>query len=130
MLALVRAGCLAAMVALASFPSAAADKPFQRDDLADAAIRLEGQIKSEARQAGKPLATVRRELEVASQRNDLRAAVQLLGQLTVAEPNNAATWLRLARTILQIRPTDEAERTRLLERAGTAAYVAYQRTRN
>jgi uncharacterized protein YfaS (alpha-2-macroglobulin family) len=130
MLALVRAGFTAALVALASLPSAAADKPFERDDLADAAIRLEGQIKSEARQAGKPLATVRRELEVASQRNDLRAAVQLLGQLTVAEPNNAATWLRLARTILQMRPTDEAERTRLLERASTAAYVAYQRTRN
>src|SRR5918993_1609348 len=65
MLALVRAGLAAALVVLASLPAATTDKAFQRDDLADAAVRLEGQVKSEARQAGKPAATLRREADVA-----------------------------------------------------------------
>src|SRR5690349_20278090 len=48
-----RAGLLAALFALFLVPAASVlaaipDKPFQRDDLADAAIRLEGQIKQDA----------------------------------------------------------------------------------
>ena len=54
MLALARAGFVAALVALlplvslGTAPAAAAAKAFQRDDLADAAIKLEAQIKSDA----------------------------------------------------------------------------------
>src|ERR1700752_1975641 len=49
MLSFVRAGLAAALVllaALVSGPAAAAEKAFQRDDLADAAIKLEARIKS------------------------------------------------------------------------------------
>ena len=45
-------------------------------------------------------------------------------------PNDATSWLRLARTVLQIRPRDDKERALLLDRASTAAYIAYQRTQN
>jgi len=53
MIGLVRAAILCATLSLglisAGLPSAqAADKPFKRDDLADSAIKLEAQIKSEA----------------------------------------------------------------------------------
>ena len=48
MLAFVRAVFAAALVVLLSVPAIAADKPFKRDDLADAAIKLEAQIKAEA----------------------------------------------------------------------------------
>ena len=65
MLASVRAGFAAALVALVSFTAFAADKPFQRADLAESAIRLEAQIKTEAGQVGKPAATLRREADVA-----------------------------------------------------------------
>ena len=44
MLASVRAGFAAALVAFVSFTASAADKPFQRSDLADSAVRLETQI--------------------------------------------------------------------------------------
>ena len=44
----VRAGLAAALVALAVIPALAADKPFKRADLDDAAIKLEAQIKSDA----------------------------------------------------------------------------------
>ncbi len=48
MRAFVRAAFAAALVLLLSVPVIAADKPFKRDDLADAAIKLEAQTKAEA----------------------------------------------------------------------------------
>ena len=53
-----------------------------------------------------------------------------LGQIAAVAPEDVANWLRLARTIFQIRPVDSSEQTFLLERASTAAYIAYQRAAN
>ena len=52
----------------------------------------------------------------------------VLGQVVATAPDDAASWLRLARTVLQIRPRDDREKALLLDRAGTAAYIAYKRT--
>ncbi len=41
-----------------------------------------------------------------------------------------ATGCRLARTIFQIKPSNATEQTFLMERASTAAYIAYQRAGN
>ena len=128
MFALFRAGLLAAFAAFSLSFAHAADKAFQRDDLADAAIRLEAQIKSDAGQVSKPAAQLRREAEAAFQKNDFRGGLQLLGQALAVAPDDAPSWLRLSRTVLQIRPADDRERTLLLERASTAAYIAYRRT--
>jgi uncharacterized protein YfaS (alpha-2-macroglobulin family) len=133
MLVLIRAGVFAALVTLASVFTASvsfADKAFERSDLADAAIKLEAQIKSEADAAGKPLAQLRREADAAFKSNDFRNGMVLLGQIVAAAPADSANWLRLARTIQQIRPADDRERTLLLERAATAAYRAYTLTKN
>lgn len=130
MLASVRAGVIAALVTLASAATFAADKPFQREELADSAIKLEARIKSEAGTVSKPLAALRRDLDAATGRRDYRSAIQLLGQIITITPNEAANWLRLARTSMQVLPSDERERTALLERASIAAYIAYQRAGN
>jgi uncharacterized protein YfaS (alpha-2-macroglobulin family) len=130
MLTLLRASLTAALVFISSLSAIAADKPYHRDDLAESAIRLEGQIKADAGPVAKPLATLRREADAAFARNDQRAGMQLLGQIVAIAPTDTGNWLRLARTILQIRPADARERATLLERASTAAYVAYQRTGN
>ena len=128
----LRAGFAAAIAVLLSLSavnfSVAADKAYQRDDLADGAIRLEAQIRKDAGEVAKPAAALRREADAAFARNDQRAGLQLLTQLVAIAPAEASNWLRLARTILQIRPADEREKTALLERAATAAYAAYQRT--
>jgi hypothetical protein len=50
--------------------------------------------------------------------------LQLVGQVAAVAPTDSGNWLRLARTIFQIRPTDGREQTFLLERASTAAYIA------
>jgi len=45
MFTVVRAGLTAALLAVFLIPAAAADNPFKRGDLDDAAIRLEAQIR-------------------------------------------------------------------------------------
>jgi alpha-2-macroglobulin len=130
MLACVRAGLAAALMMLVSFSATAADKPFQRSDLADSAVRLETQIKTESGQVAKPVATLRSEAEAAFAKRDFRAGMQTLAQIVSVAPREAGNWLRLSRAILQIRPNDDRERTNFLERAATAAYIAYQRSGN
>ncbi|HEU0148412.1 MAG TPA: alpha-2-macroglobulin [Bradyrhizobium sp.] len=135
MISLVRAAMFSAVLAVglacSLVPTSAADKAFKRDDLADSAIKLEAQIKSEAGAVVKPVAALRNDADAALRRNDVRGALQVLGQVAATAPEDSANWLRLARTIfLQIKPTNPSEQTSLLERASTAAYVAYQRAGN
>src|SRR5689334_5279123 len=124
---LVRAGFAAALVAFVFFPALAADKAFKQNELDAAAIKLEAQIKSDAGNVGKPAATLRRDADAAFQKNDFRAGMLVLGQLVAAAPDDATSWLRLSRAVLQIKPRDDREKALLLDRASTAAYVAYQR---
>ena len=128
--AFVRAACAAALVLLLSVPAIAADKSFKRDDLADAAIKLEAQIKAEAGPVAKSAAALRREADAAFQRNDFRSGMQILGQIVTVAPDDSTNWLRLAKAVLQIRPSNDREKTLLLERAATAGYIAYQRSGN
>src|SRR5882724_8992339 len=130
MFASVRAGFAAALVAFSASTAFAADKPFQRSDLADSAVRLEAQIKTEAGQVAKPVATLRSEAEAAFAKRDFRSGMQTLAMVVAVAPREAGNWLRLSRAILQIRPNDERERTNFLERAATSAYIAYQRSGN
>jgi uncharacterized protein YfaS (alpha-2-macroglobulin family) len=130
MIGLVRAVSVCAALALGLVSAQAADKAFKRDDLADSAIRLEAQIKTEAGVVNKTVATLKTDTDAAFKRNDLRGALLLLGQTAAVAPQDSANWLRLARTIFQIRPADNRERTFFHERASTAAYLAYQRAAN
>ncbi len=130
MLSLVRAGLAAALLALALVPAAAADKAFQRSDLDAAAIKLEAQIKQDAGSVTKPVAALRQQADAAFQKRDFRTGMLVLGQMVTVAPNDAASWLRLARTIRQIRPRDDREKALLLDRASTAAYIAYQRAQD
>ena len=127
---LVRAGFAAALVAFVFAPALAADKAFKQSGLDEAAIKLEAQIKSDAGNFSKPAATLRRDADAAFQKNDFRAGMLVLGQLVAAAPDDATSWLRLSRAVLQIKPRDEREKALLLDRASTAAYIAYQRARD
>jgi alpha-2-macroglobulin len=127
MIGLVRAVALCATLALGLVAAEAADKAFKRDDLADQAIKLEAQIKSEAGPVAKSGATLRSDADAAFKRNDFRTGLQILGQIAATSPEDPGNWLKLARTIVQIRPANASEQTFLMERASTAAYIAYQR---
>ena len=127
MLSVIRAGLAAALLALAVYPVAAAEKAFKQGALDEAAIKLEAQIKSDAGAVTKPAAALRRDADAAFQRNDFRTGMLVLGQLAAVAPEDATSWLRLSRTVLQLKPRDDREKALLLDRASTAAYIAYQR---
>src|ERR1700722_12634080 len=130
MIGLVRAATLCATLALGLVTAQAADKAFKRDDLADSAIKLEAQIKSEAGPVAKTGATLKTDADAAFKRSDFRTGLQILGQIAAIAPEDSGNWLRLARTIFQIRPSNSSEQTFLLERASTASYIAYQHAGN
>ena len=130
MIGLVRAATLCATLLFGLAAAEAADKAFRRDDLADSAIKLEAQIKSEAGAVSKPAASLRADADAAFKRNDYRTGLRVLGQIAATTPEDSANWLRLARVIFQIVPASGSEQTFLWERASTAAYLAYQRTTN
>jgi uncharacterized protein YfaS (alpha-2-macroglobulin family) len=130
MIGLVRALSVCAALAFGLVSAHAADKAFKRDDLADSAIRLEAQIKTEAGIINKTAATLKSDTDAAFKRGDLRGVLQLLGQTAAVAPEDSGNWLRLAKTIFQIRPTDNRERIFFYERASTAAYIAYLRATN
>jgi uncharacterized protein YfaS (alpha-2-macroglobulin family) len=130
MIGLVRAATLCATLAFGLVAAQAADKAFKRDDLADSAIKLEAQIKSEAGLVAKSGASLHTDADAAFRRSDFRSGLQILGQIAATAPDDSANWLRLARTIFQIRPANSTEQTFLWERASTAAYIAYQRAGN
>jgi len=130
MIGLVRAATLCAALALGLVTAEAADKAFKRDDLADSALKLEAQIKSEAGSIAKSAASLRTDADAAFKRSDFRTGLQIIGQIAATAPDDSGNWLRLARVIFQIQPKNPSEQTFLLERASTAAYIAYQRAGN
>src|SRR6476659_6531050 len=123
----VRAGLAAAFLAFVLAPANAAEKSFKQSALDEAAIKLEAQIKSDAGAVTKPSAALKRDADAAFQKNDFRSGMVVLSQLVTVAPDDASSWLRLARTILQIKPRDDREKALLFDRASTAAYIAYQR---
>ncbi|MFH0299692.1 alpha-2-macroglobulin [Bradyrhizobium sp. 31Argb] len=127
MIGLVRVAAFCAALALGLATAQAADKAFKRDDLADSAIKLEAQIKSEAGPVAKSTATLKTDADAAFRRADFRTGLQILGQIAATTPEDSGNWLRLARTIFRVPTTTSSEQTFLLERASTAAYIAYQR---
>ena len=130
MIGLIRAAALCATLALGLVTAQAADKAFKRDDLQDSAVKLEAQIKSEAGAVAKSNATLKTDADAAFKRSDFRTGLQILGQIAATAPDDSGNWLRLARAIFQIWPKNSSEGTFLLERASTAAYIAYQRAGN
>jgi len=86
MRAFVRAACAAALVLLLSIPTIATSKPFQRDDLADAAIKLEAQIRAESGQVTKPIAVLRREVDAAFRAATIAAPCGSSGRSSRSRP--------------------------------------------
>src|SRR3982074_660250 len=130
MIGLVRAAALCATLALGLCTPEAADKAFKRDDLADSAIKLEAQIKSEAGAVAKTNATLKTDADAAFKRSDFRTGLQILGQIAATTPEDSGNWLRLARGLFHIWPKNSGEQTFRLERASTPADIAYQRAGN
>ena len=91
MIGLVRAAAVCATLALGLVAAQAADKAFKRDDLADSAIKLEAQIKSEAGPVAKSAATLRTDADAAFKRSISAPACRSSGRSPPPRRRTAAT---------------------------------------
>jgi uncharacterized protein YfaS (alpha-2-macroglobulin family) len=129
MLTAVRAGLAAAILLAAAAPALCADEAaFKNAGLDAAAIKLEAQIRHDAGPVTAPAAALRKEADAAFRKRDYRTGMLVLGRLVTAAPDDGGNWLRLARAVRAIKPRDDKEKSFLLERAASAAYIAYERS--
>ena len=127
--ALFRAGLFAALICFVPTPSPAADKTFQDAALDDAAITLEAELKEQAGSVAKPLAKLKQEADALIKSEDLEGAANVYAQIVAVAPNDAKDWRTLAGLWLLIPATAEDDGSTRIERARTAAYIAYQRAK-
>lgn len=112
--------------------AALAQKALVRDDLKNAAIRLETDMRREAANAGqKPAAAWRADAAAALRGGNARAASTAAAAAVLADPRDPTNWLAYANTTLGIAAASQDWTTRYTnrERASTAAYAAYERAR-
>ena len=124
----VRAALSAALIVLVLMPAAAADKAFQRDDLDQAAIKLEAQIKQDAgtvtKSLGEPAPASRRRLSEARLPHRHAGA---RAKWSLPRPTTRRTGCGWRAPCARSARATPARRALLLDRASTAAYIAYQR---
>jgi len=123
-----RAGLFAALFVFVTTPSPAAEKIFQDDALDDAAITLEADLKDEAGSVTKPVAKLKQEAEALFKSQDLTGAANIYVQIVTVAPQDGNAWRRLADIWLLVPATEEDDGSARVERARTAAYIAYQRS--
>uniref|UniRef100_UPI0032B60CD2 alpha-2-macroglobulin n=1 Tax=Xanthobacter sp. KR7-225 TaxID=3156613 RepID=UPI0032B60CD2 len=115
--------------AAAPAPRPASAKTFQRPDLSANARRYERVLRRATAPLTQPLDKIRRDADVAFQRNDARAAAQLYGVVVVNSPDDALAWMRLARALAAIKPSEKENAFQLADDALAAAYISYRRAR-
>ena len=108
-------------------PRAASQKTFQRQDLIAGARRYERLLRREATAPSGPLDKARRDAAQAFQRNDARGAAELYAGLALAQAQDPGIWMRLARSLAAIKPTDDEDASTFIDNALAAAFIAYRR---
>ncbi|MFK8251974.1 alpha-2-macroglobulin family protein [Ancylobacter terrae] len=105
----------------------AGPKTYARADLVESARKFETQLRRTQKPSAKPVAQLRKEAEAALAKGDARTAADLYGQLVVAAPGDYGLWLRLGRSLTQIKPNQDEDSYTFLDRAGAAGFIAYRR---
>ncbi|MGE0602768.1 MAG: alpha-2-macroglobulin family protein, partial [Xanthobacteraceae bacterium] len=123
-------GFVALVSLLVPFSASAQEKPFSRSDLNAGAARLESQLQKELVSRPRSVADLRKEADAALAAKDTRTHAQRLGEIAISAEKDAALWLRYARALGEIAPSNAPERNIIRDRTAAAAYLAYRRTAN
>ena len=118
--------CLALIVVFTALPSGAAEKPFYHPDVAQDATRLQASLKKLWNPAGKAVSVWRKLADQAMKAGDNRQAAQDFGATLALEPQDAKSWLGLAKSLEATEPVNDQEKTSFNEYASGAAFSAYQ----
>ncbi|TXM59598.1 alpha-2-macroglobulin family protein, partial [Methylobacterium sp. WL120] len=117
----------------AARPAPAFARPFMREALASAAVRLEASLKGESGGVTKNPAASRRAAEALLADDKPAEALPLFSAAAAGDPSDIQAWLGYARAADAVAGDDENKdyegRARLRGRAPAAAYQAYQRAR-
>ena len=102
---------------------------FAHPEIAGEAQRYENELATKAAAASRPQQDLIAYAKRALNAGDARAAAGALAQAAVLAPENAETWLLLARAVLATSPDPNrpSERYELPANASAAAYLAYRR---
>ncbi len=125
MIRIAKALCAAALLALAISPAPAAEKPYFHPDVAADATRLQGALRKLWSPQGKTAPLWRKAAEQMLKVGDNRTAVADFGAVLALEPQDAKSWLALARSLEATEPVNDQERASFNEYAAGAAYTAY-----
>lgn len=101
-------------------------KTFARQDLVEAARRLQALLLRERGPLPKPAAQLRRDADAALAAGDARTAAEIYSRLAQATPADAGAWQRLSRALSRIKPNDNESADTFLERAQASAFLAYR----
>ena len=104
----------------------AAPPPFFHQDAAQDAARLQAALKKLWNPAGKAAKDWRREADDAVKAGDNRRAMGAFGADLALEPQDAKSWLALAKAIEATEPVNDPEKTTFNEYATGASFTAYQ----
>lgn len=116
----------AAAAAVGAAAPDALPKTFFRQDLVEAARRLQALLDRERGPLPKPAAQLRKDADAALAASDARTATDIYGQLARAAGTDSGAWLRLSRALARIKPNDDESGDVFLERAQGAAFLAYR----
>jgi alpha-2-macroglobulin len=136
MFALLRTGLIAAAFCLAFSPSFTASPAFaagptyQSDQLDDAAVKLEAELKREAGTVSQPVASLEQQAQAALATNDFADAASIYAKIVTAAPNDGENWRHLADVLLRSNPQSDDDKAAAYQKATVAAYVAYRRGAN
>jgi len=111
-------------LALASAPHASA---YTNDQIAREADAFERYLRESWSTEGASAAEFRARGDDARKQNNPRAATGAYASAAVLAPDDAATWLALARAYLAINPANYSEETNFARNATSAAWLAAQR---
>ncbi len=121
--------CVALLLILLAIPPSlvsAAEKPFFHPDVAQDSTRLQASLKKIWSPAGKTAVAWHKLAEQSIKAGDNRQAVQNLGAALALEPQDAKSWLALAKALEASDPVNDQEKTSFNEYATGAAFTAYQ----
>jgi len=115
-----------ALLVLPILTAQAVEKPFFHPDVAADASRLQANLKKLWNPAGKSITSLRTSADQAVKAGDNRKAIGDFGAGLALEPQDAKSWLALARALEATDPINDPEKASFNEYATGAAYSAYQ----
>ncbi len=124
---LTRLGAAFALVLGVTAAAAQTAPPYVNQDLGDAGIRLEGEIKTLTKPGNRKAPQLTKLGQEQLDRGEYQRAVESFSAAAVLTPRDAKVWMKLAEAMLEISGSSDGATRAIRQRAAALAYLAFQR---